>query len=126
VRPPISNLPPRRRRGPVLTFPVGSRSTASSVATSTDHGRYKPNPEAPSFLRFALAANRVFACVWLRWAAREDYEQEQEMEVEALQAILMDDIKGFTASSKLFVLGIRAVDSNFLSKFDRCYVVCWC
>jgi hypothetical protein len=26
--------------------------------------------------------------------AREDYEQEQEMEVEALQAILMDDIKG--------------------------------
>jgi len=23
-----------------------------------------------------------------------DYEQEQEMEVEALQAILMDDIKG--------------------------------
>jgi len=26
--------------------------------------------------------------------APEDYEQEQEMEVEALQAILMDDIKG--------------------------------
>lgn len=24
----------------------------------------------------------------------EDYEQEQEMELEALQAILMDDIKG--------------------------------
>jgi hypothetical protein len=126
VRPPISNLPPHRRRGLVLTFPVGSRSTASSVATGTDHGRYKSNPEAPSFFRFALAANRVFACVWLRWAAREDYEQEQEMEVEALQAILMDDIKGFTASSKLFVLGTRAVDSNFLSKFDRCYVVCWC
>jgi hypothetical protein len=28
----------------------------------------------------------------------EDYEQEQEMEVEALQAILMDDIKGFSLS----------------------------
>jgi hypothetical protein len=48
------------------------------------------------------------------------------MEVEALQAILMDDIKGFTSPSKPFVLGTHAVDSNFLSNFDRCYVVCWC
>jgi hypothetical protein len=28
----------------------------------------------------------------------EDYEQEQEMEVEALQAILMEDIMGFSPS----------------------------
>ncbi|CAD6238256.1 unnamed protein product [Miscanthus lutarioriparius] len=108
-------------RGPVLTFPVGSRSTASSVATSTDHGRYKPNPEAPSFLRFALAANRVFACVWLRWAAaREDYEQEQEMEVEALQAILMDDIKeidpsesGIATTARCFQILLSPQDDDF-------------
>jgi hypothetical protein len=31
----------------------------------------------------------------------EDYEQEQEMEVEALQAILMEDIKGFSPSPNL-------------------------
>jgi hypothetical protein len=31
----------------------------------------------------------------------EDYEQEQEMEVEALQAILMEDINGFSPSPNL-------------------------
>lgn len=44
------------------------------------------------------------------------------MEVEALQAILMDDIKGFAASSKLLILGTRPVDSNSLSEFDRFFV----
>jgi hypothetical protein len=50
----------------------------------------------------------------LRWAAREDYEQEQDMEVEALQAILMDDIKGFTASTKLFCFGDSCCGFQFL------------
>jgi hypothetical protein len=31
----------------------------------------------------------------------EDYEREQEMEVEALQAILVEDIKGFSPSPNL-------------------------
>jgi hypothetical protein len=31
----------------------------------------------------------------------EDYEQEQEMEVDTLQAILMEDVKGFSPSPNL-------------------------
>jgi hypothetical protein len=43
----------------------------------------------------------------------EDYEQEQEMEVEALQAILMEDIKGFSPSPNL---------QSLLPAFDHFYI----
>jgi hypothetical protein len=40
----------------------------------------------------------------------EDYEQEQEMEVDALQAILMEAVKGFSPSPNL---------QSLLPAFDR-------
>nr|CAB3477359.1 unnamed protein product [Digitaria exilis] len=79
-------------------------------------------PFASPAPRFALltAANRVFAFVSLRWAAREDYEQEQEMEVEALQAILMDDIKeidpsesGIATTARCFQILLSPQDDDF-------------
>ena len=103
------HLPPparllRRRRGLILAFLRRAAGAPRSAAISTNHVRYGLNPEAlpspffhppgPSPSPLCSAANCFFAFVWLRWVAPEDYEQEQEMEVEALQAILMDDIKG--------------------------------
>lgn len=42
-----------------------------------------------------------------------DYAQEQEMEIEALEAILMDDITGLSVSGLLFFLFFILLASGF-------------